>query len=120
MISGNDKETLQGFVTDNTDENTVAYTVEAKAYSVLPRRHETENHKAKQFVNGDRSTNRVQALWSITKRGIHRTYHNISPMHTQRYINEFTGRHKIRPFDTIDQMSQSFKAWTASVSNTTI
>ena len=62
------------------------------------------NHKAKQFVDGERTTNIIEILWSGFKRGIHGTYHILSPKHTQRYVDEFTGRHNIRPLDTIDQM----------------
>ena len=28
----------------------------------------------------------------------------MSPKHLQRYVNEFSGRHNIRPLDTIQQM----------------
>ena len=40
----------------------------------------------------------------MLKRGYHGTYHRMSPKHLQRYVNEFSGRHNIRPLDTIQQM----------------
>lgn len=32
------------------------------------------------------------------------TYHKMSAKHLGRYFNEFTGKHKIRHLDTINQM----------------
>ena len=39
------------------------------------------------------------------KRGYTSTYHKMSAPHLHRYVNEFTGRHNIRPLDTAEQMS---------------
>ncbi len=33
------------------------------------------------------------------------TFHHYSPKHLHRYINEFSGRHNIRPEDTMVQMA---------------
>lgn len=33
------------------------------------------------------------------------TFHKMSPKHLQRYVDEFTGRHNLREFDTIQQMT---------------
>ncbi len=33
------------------------------------------------------------------------SYHRMSPKHLNRYVQEFSGRHNNRSFDTIDQMS---------------
>ena len=40
----------------------------------------------------------------MLKRGYHGTHHRMSPKHLQRYVNEFAGRHNIRPLNTIHQM----------------
>ncbi len=32
------------------------------------------------------------------------TFHETGPKHMERYVTEFTGRHKIRDHDTIKQM----------------
>ena len=39
------------------------------------------------------------------KRGYTGTYHKMSRAHLHRYVNEFTGRHNIRPLDTEAQMA---------------
>ena len=40
----------------------------------------------------------------MLKRGYHGTYHQMSPKHLQRYVNEFSGRHNVCEADTVDQM----------------
>ena len=49
-------------------------------------------------------TNGVESFWSMLKRGLMGTYHQVSAKHLQRYVDEFSGRHNIRGLDTIDQM----------------
>ena len=41
----------------------------------------------------------------MLKRGYTGTYHHISPKHLHRYVDEFSGRHNVRPLDTLDQMA---------------
>ena len=41
----------------------------------------------------------------MLKRGYQGTFHHFSPQHTSRYVSEFSGRHKLREADTIDQMT---------------
>ena len=102
-------DTLQKFVLEHTNPDTVVYTDESTSYNHLPRPHGRVNHKAKQYVDGEKTTNGIESLWATTKRGIHGTYHNISPKHAQRYVDEFTGRHNVRPLDTEDQMGEVVK-----------
>ena len=50
-------------------------------------------------------TNGVESFWSMLKRGLMGTYHQVSAKHLQAYVDEFSGRHNIRSLDTVDQMS---------------
>jgi len=50
-------------------------------------------------------SNGIESMWSMFKRGYIGTYHHMSEAHTHRYVNEFTGRHNIRPLDTEKQMA---------------
>ena len=36
-----------------------------------------------------------------------RTYHQVSPKHLDRYVQEFAGRHNTRPLDTDKQMEHT-------------
>ena len=66
--------------------------------------HRAVKHSIREYVNGQAHTNGVESFWAMLKRGFHGTYHRMSPKHLQRYVNEFSGRHNIRPLDTIQQM----------------
>ena len=106
VVDRSDKETLQGFVTDNTTPDTIVYTDEARAYSGLPREHLSVKHSVGKYVRHQAHTNGMESFWSMLKRGYTGTYHHMSPKHLHRYVGEFEGRHNIRPLDTIDQMEQ--------------
>ena len=97
--------TLQGFVTRNTDPDALVYTDGAYGYRGIARKHDFVRHTVGEYVRGEVSTNGIESLWSMLQRGIMGTYHHISPKHTERYAQEFAGRHNVREMDTIDQMS---------------
>ena len=103
------KETVQGFVTDNTDEDATVYTDEAKVYSGLPRKHSQVNHSVGEYVNKKSHTNGIESFWSMLKRGHKGTYHKMSRKHLHRYVDEFRGRHNNRPMNTGEQMADTVK-----------
>ena len=105
VVGSTDAGTLQGFVRQHTETDTMVYTDEARAYIGLPRPHETVRHSVGEFVRGMASTNGIESHWAALKRGYDGVYHHMSPKHLNRYIDEFEGRHNSRPMDTVDQMS---------------
>ena len=105
VVASTDKETLQGFVEVNTEVNATVYTDGAKAYEGMHRIHESVDHSVKEFVRGKAHTNGIESFWANLKRGYNGTYHHFSAKHLQRYVNEFAGRHNVRPLDTEEQMS---------------
>ena len=105
VVETTDKATLQGFVVGNTTPAAVVYTDEARAYSGLPREHQAVGHGVGEYVRNQAHTNGLESFWSMLKRGYTGTYHHISPKHLHRYVDEFSGRHNVRPLDTIDQMA---------------
>ena len=104
VVQTTDKETLQDFVVKHTTPEAVVYTDEARAYSGLPREHQTVGHGVGEYVREQAHTNGMESFWSMLKRGYTGTYHHISPKHLHRYVDEFSGRHNMRPLDTVDQM----------------
>ena len=103
VVQRTDRDTLQGFIKHVTEDGAVIYTDEASAYDGLPNR-ETVKHSVGEYVDGMAHTNGIESFWSMLKRGYHGVYHQMSPKHLQRYVNEFAGRHNLRELDTIDQM----------------
>ena len=104
VVSSTDRATLQGFVVDNTTDDTTVYTDEAVAYRGVPRDHVPINHSVGEYVREQAHTNGMESFWSMFKRGFTGTYHKISPKHLHRYVDEFEGRHNCRPLDTKTQM----------------
>ena len=105
VVETTDKETLQAFVVENTTPDSIVYTDEARAYSGLPREHQAVGHSVGEYVRNQAHTNGLESFWSMLKRGYTGTYHHISSKHLHRYVVEFSGRHNVRPLDTIDQMA---------------
>lgn len=105
VVETTDAHTLQGFVAVNTEIDATVYTDEHGSYRGLPRRHEAVKHSVGEYVRGQAHTNGVESFWSMLKRGYVGTYHQMSSKHLHRYVDEFAGRHNVRPLDTEDQMT---------------
>jgi hypothetical protein len=54
-------------------------------------------------------TNGIESFWAMLKRGYKGTYHKMSVKHLSRYVTEFAGRHNVRDFDTLSQMTMLAK-----------
>jgi len=54
--------------------------------------HETIRHGAGEYVRDGVSTNDIESVWAVLKRGLHGVYHHASPKHLGRYVDEFTFR----------------------------
>ena len=105
VVESTKKETLQGFVVKNTEDDAVVYTDEAAVYKGLPRYHEAVAHGAGEYVRNMAHTNGLESHWALFKRGLDGVYHHVSVKHLHRYSGEFEGRHNARPLDTEDQMT---------------
>lgn len=55
-------------------------------------RHQTVNHSAEEYVRAGVTTNSVESVFAVMKRGLHGVYHHASPKHLGRYVNEFAFR----------------------------
>lgn len=94
VIDHADAETLLKFIQENTKPEAV-YTDELPAYKGLEKKgikHETVNHSAGQWVKGNVHTNSVENIWSLLKRSIVGSYHQVSEKHIDAYINELKWR----------------------------
>jgi len=95
VIQSRDKETLEREIKENVAKGSVVYTDEHRGYMGLIDKdfeHGTVNHSAKEFVNMMASTNSVESVWSVMKRGYNGVYHNWSEKHLSKYIDEFVFR----------------------------
>jgi hypothetical protein len=73
------------------------YTDEGKYYGtaagcIKNHNHQHVNHIAKQWVRGDVHTGTIDGYWSLLKRGIIGSFHQVSIKHLHRYLSEFQFR----------------------------
>ena len=54
--------------------------------------HETVNHAAGEYSRQGVTTNGMESVWAVMKRGMHGVYHHASAKHIGRYVDEFTFR----------------------------
>ena len=104
-VAFTDKPSLHAFITAHTEPATAVFSDDAKAYEGIPRLHRTVKHSEGEYVSSkEASTNGIESLWAMLKRGIYGVYHHVSVKHLHRYTAEFSGRHNFRPADTTDQV----------------
>jgi len=91
-----DSETLGKFIQEHTTPEIEAiYTDEFPAYNVLDKqgiKHESVNHSADEWVRGNIHTNSVENVWSLLKRSIMGSYHQVSKKHLDAYLDELEWR----------------------------
>ncbi len=67
------------------------------------------NHSVGAFVNGMASTNGIESIWAVLKRGYYGTFHHFTKKNIDRYVDEFTfrlneGNVKIHTLDRISSL----------------
>jgi hypothetical protein len=72
----------------------VVLTDDSQIYRTLKQHfpHESVNHGGKEYVRGNVHTNGIENFWSLLKRGVIGTFHQVSIKHLNRYISEFAYR----------------------------
>lgn len=84
------------------DKSANLMTDESSAYIKLGREyasHQSVAHSKGEYVRGDVTTNSIEGFWSLLKRGVYGTYHNVSRKHLQRYVDEFEFRYNHRKLE---------------------
>lgn len=95
LIKNADSDTLHQAIHQHVQVNSTLHTDEAAVYSGIGGlyfRHETINHGAGEFVRGNVSTNGIESVFAVLKRGLNGVYHHASPKHIGRYVSEFAFR----------------------------
>ncbi len=91
-----DRKTLHAFIKAVVDDDAEAiHTDEWPAYKGIAdanTRHETVNHRAEEWVRADVHTNTVEGVWSLFKRSIVGSYHQLSAKHMDAYLDEMAFR----------------------------
>ena len=115
VVPGTGAAVLHQEIGNNVEPGSTLYTDDHGGYKNMHEvgfTHETVNHSSGEYVRGRVSTNGIESVWAVMKRGIYGVYHQVSPKHLNRYVDEFTfrlndGNVKRR---TLDRLSTLAKA----------
>jgi len=92
----NSRKVLHGFIKDMVHDDAEAiYSDQHQSYVGLKdynTRHESVNHAEEEWVRGDVHTNTVENVWSLFKRSIIGSYHQLSAKHLDAYLDEMAWR----------------------------
>jgi transposase-like protein len=102
------KRSFKEVVRENVDKNAVIITDTHLSYQGLSLEyngHQTVNHSQSQYRDGMAYTNSVEGFFSIFKRTVFGTYHQISPKHLQAYCHESSYRFNTRKITDKDRFT---------------
>jgi transposase-like protein len=89
------KVVMTGIVRDHIGPGATIYTDEHASYRTLEaygHKHNVVRHSTREYVRGSVHTNSIENFWSLFKRGVIGSFHQVSVKHLQRYLNEFSFR----------------------------
>ncbi len=90
-----DMDTVHRAIHARVAVGSTLHTDEATAYNGLDGlffRHEAINHSGGEYVRGNVTTNSIESVFAVMKRGVLGVYHHTSRKHLGRYVNEFAFR----------------------------
>jgi transposase-like protein len=106
-----DQRTLEFAILDHIEAGSTIHTDENRGYRGLRHlgyQHETINHTFGEYARDGVSTNGIEAVWAVLKRGVYGVYHHVSAKHLGRYVDEAAfrlnegnvARHTLRRLDS--------------------
>jgi transposase-like protein len=87
--------TVTDTIVQNVQVGTTLHTDEHGAYADIGDLffgHDTINHSAGEYVRDGVTTNSIESVFAVLKRGLIGVYHHASPKHLTRYVDEFAFR----------------------------
>jgi transposase-like protein len=99
VVDSVNKKTIRKILFTNADRKSTLMTDEHVVYPGAGANfadHQTVNHGKKEYARGTTSTNTIEGVFSIFKRGMVGTYQHCGEQHLQRYLNEFDFRYSNR------------------------
>jgi transposase-like protein len=95
VIANADAQTIQDIIVQSVEVGSILHTDEAAVYTDIGGlffSHDTVNHSQKEFVRNDVTTNGIESVFAVLKRGLIGVYHHASAKHLGRYVDEFAFR----------------------------
>jgi len=112
-VDGTDAVTLGMEIRESVEPGATLHTDEHGGYTALGEyQHETIVHSAGEYVRDGVTTNGIESVWAVLKRGLYGVYHHASDKHLHRYVDEFTfrlneGNVKRHSLDRLDSLTGS-------------
>jgi transposase-like protein len=94
-IEATDAQTIRDVIVQNVEVGSTLHTDEHLAYAGMGGlffNHETINHGNGEYVRDGVTTNSIESVFAVLKRGIIGVYHHASKKHIGRYVDEFAFR----------------------------
>jgi transposase-like protein len=93
-VTGTGAAALQSEIRASIQPGATIYTDEHAGYAGLGADyiHETIVHSAGEYARDGVSTNSIESVWAVLKRGIYGTFHSVSAKHLDGYVQEFAFR----------------------------
>jgi len=94
-IEATDAQTVQDVIVQNVEIGSTLHTDEHLAYTGMGGlffNHETINHSDGEYVRDGVTTNSIESVFAVLKRGLMGVYHHASKKHLGRYVDEFAFR----------------------------
>jgi transposase-like protein len=87
-------DTLQSAILENVGKGSEIQTDEHTGYIGIEDHfyHDMVIHKMGEYARPGVTTNSIESVWAVLKRGLHGVYHHASPKHLDRYVQEFAFR----------------------------
>ncbi|MES2589874.1 MAG: IS1595 family transposase [Bacteroidota bacterium] len=101
VIDDTSKAQIQPLILQHVEQGTPIMTDEWVAYQGLGEvyEHKFVNHRIKEYVNEDCTTNRIENFWSVFKRTLKGSYIQVSKKYLQLYTDEVVFRFNNRESD---------------------
>lgn len=94
-IASTDARNMQREIYASVEPGATIHTDEHGGYVGLGGmfyKHEKIDHGAGEYVRDGVTTNGIESVWAVMKRGLYGVYHHASEKHLHRYVDEFTFR----------------------------
>ena len=94
VAKSTDQQSLTRFTSRNVRASSTVFTDSFDGYDQLSTlfNHHTICHSQGEYGRGSVTTNSIESIWAVLKRGHYGVYHHWSPKHLPRYLAEFEAR----------------------------
>jgi hypothetical protein len=89
LFDGTGARSIERTVRQNIEVGSTLHTDELAAYKNLGKdyKHESVNHSRDEYSRNGVTTNGVESVFAVLRRGLHGVYHHASPKHLARYVD---------------------------------